>query len=266
MSFDGSLTVNLVISALIFAGGISFAVLTDCFSVLRKRAGGAKAILSINSRVVLIGTGTLLLLGMLLIYRTEHRNILTEMPLGEQYLAAFFQSVTLRTAGFNTLPFERLGAGTLMIMMGIMFVGGASGSTAGGIKVNTLGVVWAYMRSFRRGEDEILLYRHRVAKESVLQAFTVIAFGLLSTFMVSAVLMVTERAEPLALLFETVSAFATVGLSTGITGGLSSTGKIGIILLMFLGRLGPLTLLTASSGREKQSRISYPEASSILIG
>ncbi len=266
MSFDGSLTVNLVISALIFAGGISFAVLTDCFSVLRKRAGGAKAILSINSRVVLIGTGTLLLLGMLLIYRTEHRNILTEMPLGEQYLAAFFQSVTLRTAGFNTLPFERLGAGTLMIMMGIMFVGGASGSTAGGIKVNTLGVVWAYMRSFRRGEDEILLYRHRVAKESVLQAFTVIAFGLLSTFMVSAVLMVTERAEPLALIFETVSAFATVGLSTGITGGLSSTGKIGIILLMFLGRLGPLTLLTASSGREKQSRISYPEASSILIG
>ncbi len=266
MSFDGSVTVNLTISSLIIAGGISFAVLTDLFSVLRKRVSGTKTSLSINSRVVLIVTGILLLSGTLLIYKTEHRSLLYPMPLGEQYLAAFFQSVTLRTAGFNTLPFEKLTAGTLMIMMGIMFVGGASGSTAGGIKVNTLGIVWAYIRSFRRGEEEILLYRHRVARESVLQAFTVIAFGLLSIFLVTSVLMVTEGAAPLNIMFETVSAFATVGLSTGITGALSPTGKIGIILLMFLGRLGPLTLLTASSGKERQSRISYPEASSIMIG
>ncbi len=266
VSLKGDLAVNLVISSLIICGGISFAVLTDLasffFSLVKKR----KHELSINTKIVLIGSGVLILGGMFLFYRLEHRITLFPLPLGQQYLAAFFQSVTLRTAGFNTLPFDNLGNGTLVLMMGIMFIGGASGSTAGGIKVNTLGVVWAYIRSFRKGRNEILLYRHQIPKDSILQAFTVITFAVFSIFLISSILFITEDAPPMDVAFETVSAFATVGLSTGISPGLTVVGKSGIILLMFLGRLGPLTLLTASSGMEKQSRISYPEASSIMIG
>jgi trk system potassium uptake protein TrkH len=265
MSFNGSLAMNFIITTLIIAGGISFAVLTDLYSLIKQRLLKKGGSLSINSKVVIIVSSLLTGLGTLLIYKLEHRNLLFPHPVGQQYLEAYFQSVTLRTAGFNTMPFESLTNGTLLIMMGIMFIGGASGSTAGGIKVNTLGVVWAYIRSFRRGNDDVLLYRHQIQKDRILQAFTVIAFGLLSIFLISSILVITEDAAPLKILFETVSAFATVGLSAGITGSLSVIGKIGIIFLMFLGRLGPLTLLTASSGSEKQSKISYPEAA-IMIG
>lgn len=263
--FSHSFAMNLIIAGLIIAGGLSFAVLTDLFSFIKSRIKRKSAGLSINSKVVLIVTGLLTLTGTLVIYKLEHTNLLYPSPVRHQYLMAFFQSVTLRTAGFNTMAFDKMTSGTLMLMLGIMFIGGASGSTAGGIKVNTLGVVWAYIRSFRRGNTEILLYRHQIQKDTVLQAFTVIVFGLLSIFIAGSVLMITENAPPIDILFEVVSAFATVGLSTGITGNLTVIGKVGIILLMFLGRLGPLTLLTASSGKERQTRISYPEAS-IMIG
>ena len=265
MTFRSSGGINLVIAGLIIAGGISFAVLTDLYTLLFSMFKRRKHTLSINSRVVLIVSSLLTVIGTFMIYKLEHENLLFPAPLGEQYLSALFQSVTLRTAGFNTLPFESLTKGTLMLMIGIMFIGGASGSTAGGIKVNTLGVIWAYIRSFRRGKEEILLYKHQIPKEQILQAFTVIVFAVLSVFTVTTVLMISETAPPLPVLFETVSAFATVGLSTGITGSLTAVGKTGIILLMFLGRLGPLTMLTASSGRERQSNISYPEAS-VMIG
>lgn len=265
VSFNSNVLMNLIISTLIIAGGISFAVLTDLYSIFYNWFKKKKASLSINSKIVLIVSSILTITGTLIIYKLEHVKNLYPAPLWNQYLGAYFQAVTLRTAGFNTINFDILSNGTLMIMMGIMFIGGASGSTAGGIKVNTLGVVWAYIRSFRRGDQEILLYRHHIQKDYILQAFTVIAFAVLSIFLVSSVLVISEDAPPIKILFETVSAFATVGLSAGITGTLSPTGKIGIILLMFLGRLGPLTLITASSGKERQTRISYPEAS-ILIG
>jgi trk system potassium uptake protein TrkH len=265
MGFNGHVALNVIITSLIIAGGISFAVLTDLFTLIRSWFKKKRVYLSINTKVVVIVSSILTGVGTLFIYKLEHKNLLFPQALGKQYLEAYFQSVTLRTAGFNTMDFELLTNGTLIIMMGIMFIGGASGSTAGGIKVNTLGVVWAYIRSFRRGNEEVLLYRHQISKDRILQAFTVIAFGILSIFIVSSVLIITEEAAPLKILFETVSAFATVGVSAGVTGGLSIIGKIGIILLMFLGRLGPLTLLTASSGTEKQTKISYPEAA-IMIG
>ena len=265
VSFQNNVPLNLIISGLIIAGGISFTVLTDISRVIGDILRKKRSKLSINSRVVLQVTAILLLFPMLVIYKLEHSRYLFSLNLPGQYLSAFFQSVTLRTAGFNTIPFETLGAGTLMLMIGVMFIGGASGSTAGGIKVNTLGAAWAYVRSFRRGDQEILLYRHQVPKEQILQAFTVILFGILSIFSVTFLLFLTESAEPLQILFEAVSAFATVGLSTGITGSLTLFGKLAISALMFIGRIGPLTLLTASAGKEKSSAISYPEAT-LLIG
>lgn len=265
MDFSASVPMNLIICGLIIAGGISFTVLTEISRAFFGLFKGKKVPLSINSRVVLTGTAILLVIPMFFIYGLEHPLQLGKLAWGEQYLSAFFQSVTLRTAGFNTLSMELLGPGTLVLMIGVMFIGGAAGSTAGGIKVNTLGVVWAYIQSFRKGHDEVLLYRHQVTKNQILQAFTVIFFGILSIFFVTFILLLTEKASPLQILFETVSAFATVGLSTGITPGLSALGKGLIIVLMFIGRIGPLTLLTAFSRQEKSSTISYPEAT-LLIG
>lgn len=265
LSFQGNVPLNLIISMLIILGGISFIVIIDTASGLKRIFSGGKAKLSINTKVVLRVSGVLILASTLFIYKLEHETMFFSMGLGRQYLAAFFQAVTLRTAGFNTIDFGTLRNGTLMLMIGVMFIGGASGSTAGGIKVNTLGAIWAYIHSFRRERDEILIYKHQVPQVKIQQAFIVISFAVLSIFVASFILMLTEKAEPLNILFETVSAFATVGLSTGITPYLSLIGKICIICLMFIGRIGPLTLLTASSGREKKSRITYPEAS-ILIG
>ncbi len=264
-SLQGNIPLNLIISVLIILGGISFIVIIDTAAGLKKLFSGDKPAFSVNTRVVLKVSGGLILISMLFIYKLEHESLLYGIDLGRQYLAAFFQAVTLRTAGFNTVNFGVLRSSTLMFMIGIMFIGGASGSTAGGIKVNTLGVVWAYIHSFRRERDEILLYKHQVAQVKIQQAFIVIAFAVVSIFTVSFILMITENAEPINIIFETVSAFATVGLSTGLTPFLSIAGKICIICLMFAGRIGPLTLLTASSGREKKSNITFPEAS-ILIG
>lgn len=265
MSFRGSPWVNFTIAGLIIAGGISFAVLTEVSDAVKAFFRRRKADLSINSRIVLKISGILTLVSLLVIYRLEYLRNLSGLPLGEQYLSAFFQAVTLRTAGFNTLPIEAFGAGTLMFLMGIMFIGGASGSTAGGIKVNSLGVVLAYVHSFRTGVDDVLIRHHLIPREQVLQAFTVIVFGFLSVFAASLLLFITEDLPPVPILFEAVSAFATVGLSAGITGALSVPGKLIIVVLMFIGRLGPLTLLSASAVTERVSRVSYPDTN-ILIG
>ena len=265
LSFKGNIPMNLIISTLIILGGISFIVIIDTASGLKRFFTGGKAKLSINTKVVLRVSGGLILLSTLFIYKLEHELLFSTLGLGRQYLASFFQAVTLRTAGFNSIDFALLRNSTLMFMIGIMFIGGASGSTAGGIKVNTLGALWAYIHSFRRERDEILLYKHQVQPVKIQQAFIVIAFAVFSIFVSSFILMLTEKAEPLHIFFETVSAFATVGLSTGLTPLLSMGGKLIIICLMFIGRIGPLTLLAASSGRTKSSRITYPEAS-LLIG
>lgn len=264
-SLKGNAGINFIIVILIICGGISFSVLTELAASVRDFLRKKRRPLSINSKVVLRVTAGLIVVPMLIIYKLEHLSLLIDLPLGEQYLTAFFQSVTLRTAGFNSLPFGSLQAGTLMLMIGVMFIGGASGSTAGGIKVNTTGVVWAYINSFRKGRENVLLFRQQIDKDQILQAFTVIIFGIVSVFSITLILMITEKAPPINLLFESVSAFATVGLSTGITGSLTIAGRLCIIILMFFGRIGPLTLLSASSRGEKRNPIAYPEAR-LLIG
>jgi trk system potassium uptake protein TrkH len=149
-SFSGNYAFNIVIASLIIAGGISFSVLTELASGLKGLFFRKKVTFSINTKVVLNVSIALTVGAMLVIYKLEHESLLYKYSLGEQYISAFFQAVTLRTAGFNTISFSSLRAGTILLMIGVMFIGGASGSTAGGIKVNTLGVVWAYIQSFRK--------------------------------------------------------------------------------------------------------------------
>ncbi|HUV08315.1 MAG TPA: TrkH family potassium uptake protein [Spirochaetia bacterium] len=270
--YKSNLPVNIIICTLIICGGISFAVLLDLirfikgklFNLLSKQKRRITT-LSPNTRIVIIGTGVLIFLGMLFLYGTEHRNTLLRLDLGTQYYAAFFQSVTLRTAGFNTINMSQLTTSSLLFMIILMFIGAASGSTAGGIKINTVGVLIAYVRSAIRERQDVTLFTHSIAKEVVFKAFLILLFGIIAVMAGTLLLTLTEQASFIHIFFEAVSAFATVGLSAGLTPHLTVAGKVIIILLMFTGRLGPLTLLAAATKRAHGYQISFPRAD-IMLG
>jgi len=266
-SFQGSLTINLTISILIIVGGISFGVILNLKNYFsdrfKKLLGGDKRAIrrvTLNSKIVLIGTAVLLLTGMFFFYALEHKGVLQPMSLGRQYLAAFFQSVTLRTAGFNTISFASLSTGVCLFMIVYMFIGAASGGTAGGIKINTVAVLGAYVRAVLRNKDDVLISRYAIPGSRVLKAFLIFLFGILVVIVGVFILVLSEDAPLVDIMFETVSAFGTVGLSTGLTSSLTGVGRIVIILLMFTGRLGPITILAAASQKTRHVNISYPQA------
>ena len=270
--FQSNVLVNLTIVVLIILGGLSFVVILNLKgwlavgvpNLLKGKRFSSRA-LYLNTRVVLLGTGILLGLGTLLIYALEHRYSLASLDLKTQYLSAFFQSVTTRTAGFNTMSMSGLRNPTYLLMMVFMFIGGASGSTAGGVKINSLALFLAYVNSLLKDKREVTLFNYAVSKDLVLRALLILLFGLVSVLAGMLVLSVTENAPFITICFETVSAFGTVGLSAGITSTLTIVGKNVIILLMFIGRIGPLTLLAAAAQRLKQVQIEYPTGE-ILVG
>lgn len=264
--------VCLTVAVLIICGGLSFAVFSNLFDTVKgkyrslfKKERLFVRKMSLNTKIVLGVSGALILLGTLLIYALDHGGTLSRLDTGTQYLAAFFQSVTLRTAGFNTIPIGALGTAALLVMIAFMFIGGASGSTAGGIKVNTFAIVLVYVKSAVRKEQKVVLFRHSISKEYVLRGILIVLFGLVSIFFGTVVLSISESGPLEEMLFEAVSAFGTVGLSTGVTGSLTVIGKIVIIVLMFIGRTGPLTILAAMGEREKKIQYEYPYGD-ILIG
>jgi trk system potassium uptake protein TrkH len=266
-SFRSDPVVTLTITVLIVLGGISFSVINELFGRLRgflrnlRRPGTAgRTSLSLNAAIVLKITAALLAAGLAGFYLLEHAGAMRGYRLGEQYLAALFQSVTLRTAGFNSVPFGSLRDSTLLFMIVFMFIGGASGGTAGGIKLNSLAVVGAYFSSFLRQEKEPRIGRHAISPDKVGKSLIIILFGLCAVVVGTFALTLSERGPFLPLLFEAVSAFGTVGLSAGVTPGLSAAGKAAILSLMFLGRLGPLTILSAASRRPEPSLADYPYA------
>ena len=265
--FHGNLLVNATIALLIIAGGLSFGVHVNLLSLFNRDGKFADRgrRLSVNTRVVLIISGILVLGGTLVFYALEHDGVLKGLGTGNQYLAAFFQSVTLRTAGFNTVPLGALGSATYLFMCLFMFIGGAAGSTAGGIKVNNLAAMGAYFRSLLRESKEVTLFRSSLGSDIILKSFTIATFGLITVFLGTFILMLTEDAPAIKILFEAVSAFGTVGLSAGITGDLSPAGKGVIIIMMFLGRIGPLTFIAAAGTRQAQMEIHYP-AANLSIG
>lgn len=269
--FADSILVNGTIAGLIVLGGISFAVLINFYSIAGSRIRAffhptrtKREQVSLNTYVVIVATPILIIIGMLLFYGLEHSNTLAALPTGRQYMAAFFQSVTLRTAGFNTIPIGNLTTTTLLCMIPFMFVGAASGSTAGGIKINNTASILAYLKSILLNQNSITIRRNSLSRSHVNKAFLVFFFGIFAIALGTIILSATESAPLEEIMFETVSAFGTVGLSTGITGALSLTGKIVIIVLMFIGRLGPLTILAAASQPERGIQISYPRGNILL--
>jgi trk system potassium uptake protein TrkH len=245
----------LTVAALLIAGGISYTVVEDVV----KQHHFVR--LTLDTKLVLVTTVALIVLGTFGVLFTERANSATlgSMDVGPRLLNAFFTAVTPRSSGFNTVDTGALTEDGLFVLIALMFVGGAAGSTAGGIKVQTFSLLFFAIISAVRGATEVQAFRRRVPIGYVLRAIAVALIWLAVVFMVSFALNVTEDFAFLRVLFEAFSASSTTGLSTGITPDLSPAGRAIIILTMFAGRLGPLTLVLALAARERRTAYQWPE-------
>ncbi len=267
----GDLTVNAVITVLIICGGLGFFVLSELSS---RRTRMIRV--SLHTKLVLAATAVLLAGGTLAFLALEWSNPRTlgaGLPLGERVLAAWFQSVAARTAGFNTIDIAGMTEAGLFMMMALMFIGASPGSTGGGVKTTTFAITVAALWATVRGDQETTIFRRRLPAEMVAKAFFVSLIAFLGLNLVAGVVLVSEGRSLLPTLFETTSAFGTVGLSMGedgsvvsLSGALSEFGRLLIAGMMFMGRVGPLTLALALARRtEIKGKVRYPEGK-VLIG
>lgn len=257
--------INATVSVLIILGGFGFIVLKELESIMfRKR----KIVnLSVHSKIVLVTNFVLIALVGIYIFFGEFLHGLSGYNVWEQAQIAIFQSITTRTAGFNTIPLANLHQHSLYLICLIMFIGASPGSTGGGIKTTTFAILFQSVKATLRGKDRVEFFDRTVPNSVVVRATAIIVISLIivSFFILLMMRLETEQSF-LSIFFEVVSAFATVGLSLGITPYLSAAGKLAIILLMFIGRVGPLTLaLAIGQKRETGENIEYPDGR-VLIG
>jgi trk system potassium uptake protein TrkH len=242
-------------------GSISFTVVAD---VVRRRGFQR---LTLDSKLVLVTTLGLLPAGAVALLFTERMNGATFalMSPGNQALNAFFQSTMTRSAGFNSVDLAAMTDGGLLVLIGLMMIGGAAGSTAGGIKVQTLGILLSATASAVRGLPDVVAFERRVPIQDVLRAIAVTVLSFALVFLAAFLFGLTSVQPFLRELFEVVSAFGTVGMSTGLTGESTTGGRLVLMLLMFVGRLGPLTLAVALIEREQRLPLRWP-AETVRIG
>ncbi len=272
VGFQGDWIVNGVLATLIVIGGIGFIVIADVKDCLAGKKKKTKC-LSLHSRLALAASALLILVGTAAILCMEWHNTLAHLSIPDRLLAALFQSVTARTAGFNTLDIGIMANETLFWICILMFIGACPGSCGGGVKTTTVAGLAVLGVSRLRGFQRPQIFRRTLTETSMSKATSVVMISAAVITLAIMVLMISElgglshtqtRGRFLELFFETISAFGTVGLSTGVTGSLSPAGRITISLLMFIGRLGPMVIGLAVS-RERISRIQYAEEN-IMIG
>jgi trk system potassium uptake protein TrkH len=261
MNFAPDTAINLTICGLIILGGLGFRTLRDLKSLFSKGTFRQKfGRVSVQSKVILTVTGILLGIGMLLFFLIESSHLLQGASLKDRALASIFQSVTCRTAGFNTVNIADLHPASLMLSIILMFIGAAPGSTGGGLKVTTVAILIGTVIASARGRSRLDFFRRTIPVKVLYQTLVVITIYLSVAVVVSFLLSITEQhSAPLELIFETISALGTVGLSTGVTPQLSLGGKVLVIITMFLGRIGPFTLALAIGQRQFRESYNYPE-------
>lgn len=252
VGFSDDPIINIIICALIISGGLGFVVLSQVFSPQRRK-------MNFHAKFVLYVSGIFIILPAVFFFFVEFSSGLIDISIGERVLVSFFQSVTARTAGFNTIDLNLLSNGSLFLICILMFVGGAPGGTAGGIKITTLGILFLSIKSILLGREQIELFGRRITTAQVTKGIGLLAisFALITSFMI--LLMITEDHGFKEIFFETISAFGTVGLSLGITSDLSSVGKIIICMMMFIGRIGPLSLVFLIGSQTEKVYYRYPE-------
>lgn len=258
--YAGDLTVNLCITTLIILGGLGFSVLVDLF-----KNGKKIKKLSLHTKLVLSVSGILLIAGTLVIYLLEMDNTLKSLSPGGKVLAAYFQAVTPRSGGLSTLDIGALHIATQFYIVILMFIGASPGSTGGGIKTTTIGVLVIAAWSMAKGKVNAEIFHRRIGQAQVYRSVAIILLAALLLSLFSLLLSITENTDFLTILFEATSAFGTTGLTMGYTPELTVTGRVLIIVLMFLGRVGPLTIAFALSNKQRKAKLNYPEEK-IIVG
>ena len=267
MGFATDAWICLPICAAIILGGLGFPVIVQLRRHLRARPfSWSIRTWTMNTRIVMAGTIVLLILGTAYITAVEWTNPNTLGPLdwSGKLLTGFFQSVQTRTAGFNSIDIGQMDSASLLGMDVLMLIGGGPAGTAGGIKITTFAVLFFILWTELRGEVAVNVFGKRLSRAVHREAITIALLAVGVIIAATAALMLLTEISMDALLFEAISAFATVGLSTGITAGLPWEGQIILILLMFVGRLGPITIGSAIALRERHTTYELPKERPII--
>jgi len=270
MGYQGDLIVNLTIMGLIVHGGIGFIVQYEVLSWFK----GVQKRLSVHTKIVLISTTVLILFGAFLFYFFERNHIIKDAPVLTKILTSFFQSVTPRTAGFNTVDIGLLTNATILLMLVLMFIGASPGSTGGGVKTTSAALLVMLMWNRLKGNLDLNIFNRTIPREIVSRSISIIFASAFSIAIITSVLLIAgggnlppleSRHHFVEYLFDTVSAFGTVGLSMGVTPKLNDLQKYALILMMFVGRVGPLTLAFSLSRDTGGKTLTYAEEG-VMVG
>ncbi|AFY85860.1 MAG: Ktr system potassium uptake protein B [Chroococcidiopsis cubana SAG 39.79] len=270
IGFQSSILLNLVVTGLIIFGGIGYGVLFQIYIYLRDRLQrkSERVVFSLDLKVAISTSLILLIAGTVAFFLIESRNPNTFGNLSWQnkILAAWFQSVTPRTAGFNTIDIGKMTNAGLFLTIAFMFIGASPGGTGGGIKTTTLRVLTSCTKAILQGKEDVLLYERQIPLNLILKAVGVLVGSIATVILATILISLTDpNIDFIQILFEVVSAFATVGLSTGITANVSAAAKLVLIATMFIGRVGILLLIGAVLGDPRPTAIHYPEEN-LLVG
>lgn len=255
--YAGDPVINFSIITLVLIGGLGFTVLVD---LGRKFRGSDR--LMLHTKLVLIFSGTLLVLGTLVYYALESANpdTLGGMPEWKKWLAALFASMTARSSGFSTINYQLISDGSALFSMLLMYIGGSPGSMGGGIKNITALVILLYIWTVVSNKEQTVVFKRAVPPRTIYKALVIAMMAAGAIFFVTLLLTITEEIEFIRLMFEATSAVATVGLSMNVTPELSNAGKWIVLVAMYVGRLGPLTIALALAARQPdKAHLKYPE-------
>ena len=264
--YRNDIWINMTMMFLIVFGGIGFLVLMEgkdvFFAVLKKK----KTHISLHTKIVLSFTFFLIFLPWIVFLIVEWNQSLLTFSVKGKVLASLFQVVSARTAGFNTMNLSTISFSSILLLILLMFIGASSGSTGGGIKTSTFGVIFAFLKSKITARDSVNLFYRTLPTDLIMRAFTVVTLSFSVIFFSAFILSLVQPEFVMKeIVFEVFSAFGTVGLSLGITPRLNTAAKIVILLTMYIGRIGPLTLLWAFSRQKSFGRYEYLEEN-VMIG
>lgn len=270
IGFQSSILLNLVVTGLIILGGIGYGVIFQLYIYLRDRINRKpeKVVFSLDLKVAISTSLILLIAGTVAFFLIELGNPDTfgNLSLQDKILAAWFQSVTPRTAGFNTIDIGKMTNAGLFLTIAFMFIGASPGGTGGGIKTTTLRVLTSCTKAILQGKEDVLLYERQIPLNLILKAVGVLVGSIATVILATILISLTDsNIDFIQILFEVVSAFGTVGLSTGITASISAAAKLVLIATMFIGRVGILLLIGAVLGDPRPTAIHYPEEN-LLVG
>jgi len=257
MRYLDNFSINFAITSLIIMGGIGFPVMKDIQRTIKNRVSFKR--LSLHSKIVISSTIVLLAMGTIVFFISEYNNEMKGFNFQDRMFASYFQSVTTRTAGFNTIDTSNLSKGSSFASGILMFIGASPGSTGGGVKTTALVVVLVAVIAMFRGHKDVNIFKRKVSEKIIKKVMALVAASVAFLALMIFLLLLVEPFTFEKTVFEAISAFGTVGLSMGITNSLSSAGQIIIVLLMYLGRVGPLTLMFAISETKDRSYFTFTE-------